>query len=490
MIDTHAHIDTEAFDNDRAEMLERASKAGVRYVIVPATEIPTFSRLIQVVESDERLYFAAGIHPHSAAEVRPEDLITIEEAAKRDKCVAIGEIGLDYYYDFSPKEIQRDVFRAQLEMASRLKLPVIIHNRDSDEDLLSILGGMPEAERPKGVLHCFSGGIEFLEKALELGFYISYTGNITFKKTNLNEAVARTPNDRIMLETDSPYMTPVPHRGKRNEPSLIGLVAEKIAGIKQITIDEVVKMTTENAQRLFKLGLILFILAGLSPALSFAAIQADEEEQGETIQEEIMKNPYHKFIGFGPVFGTNTIVTSYTPALDQEDVSEEGMFTIGGALVYSPFDYLVLEASYVVSKNDRIAKLYTVNPNYHRVLDLSSHWIVNPYGRVNFFGTLGYSYLFNTYSSNTTGRREDIVDEDINQSSLNAGIGFYVNVPTESIGMFSFSAEWRLNFVLTKQKLDHDPRKIPPDPAYFRPVEMTMFFSIPRLTVLYYPSFL
>lgn len=213
MIDTHAHIFSEEFDNDITEVIENAFNSGVEAIILPAIEPKTFEKVINVSNLSENLFFSMGVHPHNAQEFNDEVSNKIIELASNPKMKAIGEIGLDYYYNFAPQDLQKEVFRKQLKLAKELNLPVIIHNRESDDDLLEILNAEQDGSL-RGVLHCFSSNVEIMKKAIDLGFLISFTGNITFKKSEgLREIVKLAPIEKIMLETDSPYMTPVPFRG-------------------------------------------------------------------------------------------------------------------------------------------------------------------------------------------------------------------------------------------------------------------------------------
>ncbi|MFW5702173.1 MAG: TatD family hydrolase [Bacteroidota bacterium] len=275
MIDTHAHINTDEFAEDRDEMLRNAFHSGVEAVIIPATKPDEFDEIINLAQSRPELFCAIGVHPHHAAEIAPEDLDTVALRSSENKIVAIGEIGLDYYYDFSPKDIQQEVFRRQLRIAKETGLPAIIHNRESDDDLIRIIRDEQDG-RLRGVLHCFSSPVGALREALDLGMHVSFTGNITFKNTDLAEQVTAAPLERIMIETDSPYMTPVPFRGRRNDPSRVGLVAEKIAEYKNISIDEVLEMTTKTAKKFFNLVIMLIMLA-----LPSIAIAQDEGYQDD-----------------------------------------------------------------------------------------------------------------------------------------------------------------------------------------------------------------
>ncbi len=198
MIDTHAHIDTEQFDEDREAVIERSREAGVEKIIIPAIEPKDFQRILDVVHKHENIFCGMGIHPHNANELNGQTRETIENLCSDDKVVAVGEIGLDYYYDFTPKDVQQKAFAEQLDIAKNHNLPVIVHNRESDEDLLQIIKEKQDGTLT-GVLHCFSGDENMLKEALDLGFYISFTGNITFKKSKSDNLVAMTPSERLLL---------------------------------------------------------------------------------------------------------------------------------------------------------------------------------------------------------------------------------------------------------------------------------------------------
>ncbi|MFM8456425.1 MAG: TatD family hydrolase [Ignavibacteria bacterium] len=258
MIDTHAHIDADVFDEDREEMIAHAFNNGIEAIIIPAIEPTRYDGVLSICDTHEHIYCGMGVHPHNAHEYSQEVEDRIISLLSLPKVIAVGEIGLDYYYDFAPKEMQKDVFRRQLSIAKSHDLPVIIHNRESDDDMIAILQEEQTGEL-KGVLHCFSSDLTMLHRALELGFHISFTGNITYKKSVLDEIVRATPLNRIMIETDSPYMTPVPHRGKRNEPSFVQFIAQKIADIYALTVEEIITMTSSNAKSLFRLPLFIIL---------------------------------------------------------------------------------------------------------------------------------------------------------------------------------------------------------------------------------------
>lgn len=260
MIDTHSHIYSEHFDSDFDLMIQRAKNFGIEKIIVPATKPSEFHKIFNLINKNKIfIYGCLGIHPHHAHEINDTDLLNLESLSLNKNIVAIGEIGLDYHYDFCPKEIQKDVFRKQLRIAKKLNLPVVIHNRESDEDVIQIL----KEEKDDNLqiqLHCFSSKLDVLKEALNLGSYISFTGNITFKNSNLNEIVNFVPDDKIMIETDAPYMTPVPNRGKRNEPSNLVIIAQKLSEIKNRSLQEIILMTTKNARIFFNLTTFLFLL--------------------------------------------------------------------------------------------------------------------------------------------------------------------------------------------------------------------------------------
>lgn len=252
LMDTHVHLNAEQYETDLSEVIQRALDANVQKMIVVGFDRPTITRAMELVEQYEFLYAAIGWHPVDAIDCTDEDLQWIEELTSYPKVVAIGETGLDYHWDKSPKEIQQEVFRKQIALAKRVKLPIVIHNRDATDDCVRIL--MEEhAEEVGGVMHSFSGSVETAKICIEkLNFIISLGGPVTFKNAKMPKKVAaEIPLQYLMLETDAPYLTPHPFRGKRNEPSHIPLIAQEIASLKEITVEEVAKVTTENAHRLF-----------------------------------------------------------------------------------------------------------------------------------------------------------------------------------------------------------------------------------------------
>lgn len=259
MIDTHCHLNFDQFDADRDAVIAHAAAQQVTRIIIPAVDRSSTDAAFALAQQHAGIYAAAGVHPNSTAEFSDSDLEWITASAQRAKVVAIGEIGLDYHWDTSPKPIQRRAFEQQLEIAARLKLPVIIHNREAHEDVMAILelwaGSLPPELRTRpGVLHSFSAPQSIAERALAAGFYLGFTGPITYKNAeDLRRTAARVPMDRIVVETDAPYLTPMPNRGKRNEPSYIPLMVERLAALHSVDPSEMALVTTRNAERLFLL---------------------------------------------------------------------------------------------------------------------------------------------------------------------------------------------------------------------------------------------
>lgn len=253
-IDTHAHLFYPNFNGDLDDVIERAKKAGVDHIIVPATDLVSSAQSIALAEKYDFIYATVGIHPHDTKEWKEDLIPLLEEIASHKKVVAIGEIGLDYYYDFSPRETQLKAFEAQIQLALKLNLPVIVHNRDANEDIMSFARKYKESGL-KAQYHCFAGSIEDARELIEMHHFISFPGSITFKKADsLRKVLSRIAIENILLETDSPFMTPVPHRGERNEPAYIQLVAQKIAEVHNLTLEDVGRTTSYNAFRLFGIG--------------------------------------------------------------------------------------------------------------------------------------------------------------------------------------------------------------------------------------------
>ncbi len=247
--DTHAHYDDERFEPDRHELLASLPREGVSLVLNPGCDAATSAKAVEYAESYPHVYAAVGWHPHEADSYGAESGELIREWCRNPRVRAIGEIGLDYYYDFSPRERQREVFRSQMELARDLGMPVIIHDREAHGECMEIIREFPEV---KGVFHCYSGSAEMGRQIVDMGWYLSFTGAITFKNARKAlETIEICPTDRIMIETDSPYLAPVPHRGKRNDSRELCYVAEKIAEIKGMSAEEVAQITLENGKRFF-----------------------------------------------------------------------------------------------------------------------------------------------------------------------------------------------------------------------------------------------
>jgi TatD DNase family protein len=253
-VDTHCHLFSKEFNDDLDNVIENAKSAGVDYIIVPATDLETSKLVLDLVDKYDFIYGAIGIHPHESKDWTPSLIKDIEKLINHKKILAIGEIGLDYFYDFSPKEKQIEAFKAQLDLAIKKNLPVIIHNRDADEDMMKIISSYAGTGL-KAQLHCYSSTLQNAKDLIKMHHFLSFTGNITFNKMdNLREVVSNISLDHVLLETDSPYMTPVPFRGKRNEPAHVKLVAEKIADLHNLSVEEVGKITSFNAFKLFGIG--------------------------------------------------------------------------------------------------------------------------------------------------------------------------------------------------------------------------------------------
>lgn len=253
-VDTHAHLFYPNFEGELDTIIQNAKDALVDYIIVPATNLQTCRNVIELTKKYEMVYGAAGIHPHDTKNWDASFIKQIEEFAANDKVVAIGEIGLDYYYDFSPKEKQLDAFRSQIELALKLNLPVIVHNREANEDIVNIIKEYA-ATGLKAQFHCYNGTIEEARTLIQLHHFISFTGNITFVKADtLRDVVSKVTPEHLLLETDSPFMTPIPHRGKRNEPAYVKLIAEKMSEIRRLTVQDIARVTSYNAFKMFGIG--------------------------------------------------------------------------------------------------------------------------------------------------------------------------------------------------------------------------------------------
>lgn len=253
LFDSHAHIDDNRFDGERNAVIERAKEAGLVGILNAGACMESSARSIALAEEHSCIYAAVGIHPHDAAKAQAGDYEQLADWSGKPKVVAIGEIGLDYYYDLSPREIQQQVFIRQLDVARQCHKPVIIHDRDAHGDLMAIL--KKEAQGLSGVLHCYSGSWEMAKEVLKLGFYISFAGPVTYAKDGkLKEVAANMPLERLLVETDCPYLTPKPYRGRRNEPAYVRFTAEEVAQVRQLEFAELAAAATANTKRLFGIG--------------------------------------------------------------------------------------------------------------------------------------------------------------------------------------------------------------------------------------------
>jgi TatD DNase family protein len=256
-IDSHAHIDGQEFDGDREEVIQRAHAAGVSLILNVGTGDPhsdAFERAVELGRQHDSVYTAIGTHPHDARLYDDAAEEKIKNLINNDHVIAWGEIGLDFHYDNSPRDVQIDVFKRQLRAARECSLPVVIHTREAEAETIEILKTEYEGAGRRGVFHCFSGSLELAQRAIEIGFMISFSGIVTFKKAEeLREVAKQVPLDRLLIETDCPYLTPIPYRGKRNEPSYVVEVARCLAGIHHVELEEMGRITSENFNRFFGL---------------------------------------------------------------------------------------------------------------------------------------------------------------------------------------------------------------------------------------------
>lgn len=254
LFDSHAHLDDNRFDGDREEVIARAVANGVTGIINIGADMASSRRSVELARRYAFVYAAVGIHPHDAKDAVEDDYAQLAAWVKEEpKVLAIGEIGLDYYYDWSPRPVQQEVFRRHIQLAREVGKPIIIHDRDAHGDILAMV--KQEAAGLTGVFHCFSGSLDMAREVIKLGFYVSIAGPVTFDKSvKLKEIAAAVPLDRLLVETDAPYLTPQPYRGRRNEPAHVKFVAEEVARVRGLTPAEVAAATTANVKRLFHIA--------------------------------------------------------------------------------------------------------------------------------------------------------------------------------------------------------------------------------------------
>jgi TatD DNase family protein len=255
LIDSHCHLNYDFAPKTTDDLVREAKLADVAAMVTIGTDLKTIDEVRKISEKYPNVYHSIGVHPHDAIELGDADFALLEKAARHPKCRAIGEIGLDYHYDHSPRDIQQKRLEQQLDLALSLGKPIVIHSREGEEDLLKSLTGYAKRLKPgaiPGIIHCFTGTVEFGKACVDLGFYISFSGIITFKKAEeVRAAASAFPLERLLVETDSPYLAPMPHRGKKCEPSMVKLTALKLAEVKGVSFDELARVTTANSCRIF-----------------------------------------------------------------------------------------------------------------------------------------------------------------------------------------------------------------------------------------------
>ena len=253
LIDSHVHLDDKRYDKDRDRIIKGLKDNGVELVLNIGADLQSSISSVSLAEEYDNVYAAVGVHPHSAKEVDKSTLEILKSFAKRDKVVAIGEIGLDFHYDNSPRDVQRKWFKEQLELAKEVDLPVVIHSREATQETFDIIKEAQDGNL-RGVLHCYSSSPEMAKEYIKLGFYISLAGPVTFNNAKVLKEVAKSvPIDKLLIETDAPYLTPTPNRGKRNEPAYVRYVAAEIAELRGISFEELVQATNKNTKELFQI---------------------------------------------------------------------------------------------------------------------------------------------------------------------------------------------------------------------------------------------
>ncbi|OGP73818.1 MAG: hydrolase TatD [Deltaproteobacteria bacterium RBG_16_49_23] len=253
LIDSHAHLEMPEFRKDLSEVLQRAKDSGIGYIFTVGTERKDWRRALEIAGSHPSVYAILGVHPHNAREIDEKTYPALKELCKHEKVKAYGEIGLDFFRNHSPRDVQLKRFREQIALAKELRLPIVVHDREAHQETLEILKSEKAGENG-GIIHCFSGDEEMAKACIDMGFYISIPGSITYKNAErFREIVKSLPLETLLVETDAPFLTPVPFRGKRNEPSYVRYTAEKVAEIKKVSFEKVAEVTTENALRVYRL---------------------------------------------------------------------------------------------------------------------------------------------------------------------------------------------------------------------------------------------
>jgi len=485
LIDTHSHIYVPRFASDIDQVIQRAREAGVEKIVVPATKPPEFAPALDLAERYPEVEVAIGVHPHHAGEVDDADLEEVERLASEGRAIAIGEVGVDYYYEYAPRERQHEVFRRQLRIAKRLDLPAVVHNRDSDDDLLRII----EEEQDGSLrfqLHCFSSGVDVLRRALDLGAMISFTGNITYSKGTLDEVVRTVPDDRIMIETDAPYLTPVPYRGRRNEPAYVRHVAEKVAELRGKSLEETMTMTTDNARRFFRLAglatllLIAFTFLGVAPA---SAQTTTDAPVASTDSLHVPPRPqYDKWVGVGGLLASTSIISG--ALTDANSVIGVGFWLTATPLQSLGVDWLQLDLTYTHSINrDVYDSLYqavtgepSAPPNDHFQTGVNFRFIANPKSVINFYVSLGATYFRNEFGLDKwvlSRPNPNVIGYQETSWGVSGAVGFSLNIKTP-YGLVSPTAEWYVGRIVGTRDLPHRSGEF--------------FLSQPRIGILLYPA--
>jgi TatD DNase family protein len=440
MIDTHCHIQVAEYDADRDALLLQAAANGVEAIVVPAIDEKSFHDTLAVTTHPAlSVYCGIGVHPHHASEVTSATLARVEELVRRDRVVAVGEIGLDYHYDFAPRDVQQHVFREQLRIAKRTQRPAIVHNRESDDDILRIINEEQDGTL-RGVFHCFSSTPEMLARALDTGFHVSFTANITFKSSTLSDVVRSAPLDRIMIETDSPWMSPPPFRGKRNCPDRVRLVAEKIAALKGIDVNEVARMTTATARRFFALALLLIVCsASVVLAQTKPTQTVPDTTRKDSTREAVRVKEMVRTFGIGGGIGSSAV------QLSEGGTGESNLFCTMFQVLWMPWRATGFELRYYGFTDDKYGDRvrwkdtikYEPDPtkyDKYRAFDLAMRFLFNPRNPIGISGFLGISYMKITQSSTVT-----------NASVLGLVLGLHVALDIDTgFGVIAPYGEYRV----------------------------------------------